>query len=107
MGQQTRIGASLGIPGARLRIAADYDLSANETLADGTLSRSLGGGLEVPFGNFALRGGMSVNLEAPDRPYVYSFGLGFGSAKAKLDVSAVYSSNDNAYGGVLTARVGF
>ena len=45
--------------------------------------------------------------DAPDKPYVYSVGLGVGSPKAKLDAAATYRSNDGAYGGVLTARVGF
>ena len=107
MGRQTRVGASVGIPGIRLRIAADLDLSKNETLAAGQLSRNLGGGVELPLGKLDLRGGLSVNLEAPDRPKVYSFGLGFGSPKARLDAAAMYRSHDGAYGGVLTARAGF
>ncbi len=107
MGQQSRIGASFHIQSLRMRIAADYDLSKNETLAEGQLSRNAGGGLEFSFGAIDLRGGVTVNLEAPDKPYVYTFGIGLGNPKAKLDVAAVYRSNDGAYGGILTTRIGF
>lgn len=107
VGQQTRVGASFRIQSLRMRIAGDLDLSTNETLAEGQLSRNAGGGVEFTFGAFDLRGGVTVNLEAPDKPYVYSFGIGLGNPKAKLDVAAIYRSNDGAYGGVLTTRVGF
>lgn len=107
VGRQTRVGASFRIQSLRMRIAGDLDLSTNETLAAGQLSRNAGGGVEFTFGAFDLRGGATVNLEAPDRPYVYTLGLGLGSPKAKLDLAAIYRSNDGAYGGVLTTRVGF
>ena len=107
VGQQTRVGASVHIRSLRMRIAADLDLSKNETLAAGQLSRNAGGGVELTFGAFDFRGGVSVNLEAPDKPYVTSFGIGFGSAKARLDASGIYRSNDGAYGALLTSRVGF
>ena len=106
-GQQGRVGASVLIRGLRMRIAADLDLTKNETLAEGTLSRNAGGGVELAFGSVDLRGGATVNLEAPDEEWTYTFGLGFGSPKTRLDVAAVYRSADGAYGGVLTARVGF
>lgn len=106
VGRQSRIGASLLIPGIRLRIAADLDLGKNETLAPGQLSRNIGGGLELPLGKFDLRGGLSENLEAPDRPLVYSFGLAFGTAAFKVDAAAVYRAHDGAYGGVLSVRAG-
>jgi hypothetical protein len=107
VGQQSRVGASFKIQSLRMRIAADLDLTRNETLAAGQLSRNAGGGVEFFFGAVDLRGGVTVNLEAPDRPYVYTFGLGLGNAKAKLDMAAIYRSNDGAYGGVMTTRVGF
>jgi len=107
VGQQTRVGASILIPGVRMRIAADLDLSKNETLAAGQLSRNAGGGIELPLGKFDLRGGVSVNLEAPDRPYVYSFGFGLGSDKARLEAAGTYRSQDRAYGAILTTRFGF
>ena len=107
VGQQSRVGASVRIQGLRMRIAADLDLTKNETLAEGQLSRNAGGGLELTLGSFDLRGGLTVNLEAPDRPYVYTFGLGVGSSKARLDAAATYRSNDGAYGAILTTRVGF
>jgi hypothetical protein len=107
LGRQTRVGASIRIPGLKMRIAADLDLEKNETLAEGQLSRVAGGGIELPLGKFDLRGGASVNLEAPDRPWVYSFGIGFGSAKARLDAAGTYRDQDRAYGAVLTSRFGF
>ncbi len=107
VGRQTRVGASINIRGLHMRIAGDLDLSTNETLAAGQLSRNAGGGLEWTLGAFDLRGGLTVNLEAPDKPYVYTAGLGYGSAKARLDVAGTYRSEDGAYGAVLTTRVGF
>ena len=107
VGQQTRVGASVHIKSLHLRVAGDLDLSTNETLAEGQLSRNAGGGVELTLGSFDLRGGLTVNLEAPDKPYVYTAGLGFGSAKARLDVAGTYRSEDGAYGAVLTTRVGF
>lgn len=107
LGRQTRVGASIRIPGLKMRIAADLDLEKNETLAEGQLSRVAGGGIELPLGKLDLRGGASVNLEAPDRPWVYSFGIGFGSAKARLDAAGTYRDQDRAYGAVLTSRFGF
>ena len=107
VGRQTRVGASVHIKSLHLRVAGDLDLSTNETLAAGQRSRNAGGGVELTLGSFDLRGGATVNLEAPDKPWVYTAGLGFGSAKARLDVAATYRSNVGAYGGVLTTRVGF
>ncbi|MFN7986701.1 MAG: hypothetical protein U0529_04455 [Thermoanaerobaculia bacterium] len=107
VGRQTRVGASFVIPGIRMKVAADLDLDKSETLAEGQLSRTAGGGIELPLGKFDLRGGVSVNLEAPDKPYVYSFGFGFGSDRAKLEAAGTYRSQDRAYGGVLTTRFGF
>lgn len=106
-GRQTRVGASIRIPGIKMRIAADLDLEKNETLAEGQRSRVAGGGIELPLGRFDLRGGASVNLEAPDRPFVYTFGFGLGSAKSRLEAAGTYRSQDRAYGGVLTTRFGF
>ena len=107
VGQQGRVGASVLIRGLKMRIAADLDLTKNGTLAEGTLSRNAGGGIELAFGAVDLRGGAMVNLESPDEEWTYTFGLGFGSPKARLDAAAVYRSDDGSYGGVLTARVGF
>lgn len=107
VGRQTRVGAAVHIASLHLRIAGDLDLSTNETLAPGQLSRNAGGGVEWTLGSFDLRGGLTVNLEAPEKPYVYTAGLGFGSAKARLDVAGTYRSEDGAYGAVLTTRIGF
>jgi hypothetical protein len=106
IGQQTRAGASVKIPGTGLTVAADLDLRANETLVDGLSSRVAGGGLEWLISSFALRGGLSIDLEAPDRPKVLSGGLGWQSGTFRADVSATYRSNDGALGGVATVRVG-
>lgn len=106
LGRQTRVGASVRIPGTRLTIAADLDLSKNGTLIDTLDSRIVGGGVEWLFGALGLRGGVSVNLAAPDRPTVASAGVAWSSGKVRLDVSAVYRSNDGAIGGVASARIG-
>ena len=106
VGRQTRVGAMAAIPGTRLVLAADVDLSKNETLADSLPSRNVGGGLEIGIGAFAVRGGASVNVEAPNRPLVWSGGLGFISGTFRAEVSATYRSNDGALGGVVSIRAG-
>jgi F plasmid transfer operon, TraF, protein len=106
LGRQTRVGASVRIPGTGLTIAADLDLSKNGTLIDTLASRTVGGGVEWLFGALGVRGGVSVNLEAPDRPTVASAGVAWSSGKVRIDLSAVYRSNDGAIGGVASARIG-
>ncbi len=105
-GQQSRVGASVKIPGTGLTIAADYDLSKNGTLIDTLDSRTVGGGVEWLFGAFGLRGGLSTNLEAPDKPKVLSSGLVWATGTLRVDLAATYRSNDGAIGGVATARIG-
>ena len=106
VGRQTRAGFSLALARGALTVAGDLDLEKNETLVDGLASRVAGGGLEWLIGAFAVRGGLSVDLEAPGRPAVYSSGLGYRTGKFRIDVSGTYRSNDGAVGGVLTARTG-
>jgi hypothetical protein len=106
LGPQTRLGASVKI-GSHLTLAVDYDLQANDTLVDGLSSRVLGGGIEWVIGSaVAVRGGLSADLEAPDRPLVTSAGLGWQSGTFRIDASATYRSNDGAVGAVLTLRGG-
>lgn len=106
VGRQTRAGFSWTLASGALTVAADLDLEKNDTLVDGLSSRVAGGGVEWLLGALAVRGGLSVDLEAPGRPAVYSTGLGYRTGKFRIDLSGTYRSNDGAVGGVLTARTG-
>ena len=106
LGRQTRLGAAVRL-GKGFTLAADYDLEANDTLVDGLSSQVLGGGLEWVIGSaVAVRGGLSADLKAPDRPLVTSSGLGWQSGTFRIDASATYRSSDGAVGAVLTLRGG-
>jgi hypothetical protein len=103
-GQQARVGASVKIPVIGLLVAADYDLTANETLVDQLKVRQLGGGVEWTLLVVALRAGASVNLESPDRSVILTGGGGVVIGPAKVDVGGWYRTNQGALGVQVTAR---
>jgi hypothetical protein len=105
-GRQARIGASVKIPVVGLLVAADYDLSANDTLVDRLRVRQLGGGVEWTFLLVVARAGVSVNLESPDRAPEYAAGAGVVIGPAKVDLGGWYRTDKSALGLTLTARVG-
>ncbi|MFI5119252.1 MAG: conjugal transfer protein TraF [Thermoanaerobaculia bacterium] len=105
-GQQARIGASAKIPVVGLLVAADYDLTVNDTLVPGMRVRQLGGGVEWQILVVAVRAGASVNLESPDRSPAFTGGAGVVLGPAKVDLGAWYWTNRSALGVSLTARVG-
>ncbi len=105
-GRQARIGASVKIPVVGLLLAADYDLTVNETLVDGLRVRELGGGVEWTVLLVVVRAGASVNLESPDRTPVYAVGAGVAIGPAKVDLGGSYRTDKSALGLTLTARVG-
>lgn len=106
LSRQARAGAAVTL-GARLVVAADLDLTKNETLAPGLESREVGGGLEWTTGAVAIRGGARWNLEATHGDTTWTAGLGYSfSASARLDAAAVYRADKAAYGGILTFRTG-
>ncbi|MBA1438415.1 MAG: conjugal transfer protein TraF [Epsilonproteobacteria bacterium] len=95
-----RVGVAYNIFDS-LEIAADYDISANETFVEGTKSQMLGGGLNWhPASWFALRGGLMQNMDANDKAgLIYTAGLGFGLKWLQLDVSGQYASNSTTVDG--------
>jgi F plasmid transfer operon, TraF, protein len=105
-GQQARVGASVKIPVLGLLVAADYDVTVNETMVDGLRVREAGGGLEWTVFVVAVRAGASVNLESPSRTPVFSGGAGVVLGPAKVDVGGWYRTDKSALGLSLTARVG-
>jgi len=105
-GRQARVGASAKIPGLGLLVAADYDLTVNETLVPGQRVRTLGGGVEWQLLLVALRAGASVNLQSPDRSPALTGGAGVVIGPAKVDVGGWYWTDRSALGVSATARVG-
>ena len=105
-GGQARIGASVHVPLVGLTFAADYDLTANDTLVDNLRVRELGGGVEWEIVALVVRAGASVNLESPDRKPALTGGVGVAIGPAKVDASGWYRTADGAAGLVATARFG-
>jgi hypothetical protein len=105
-GSQARVGASVHVPVIGLTFAADYDLTANDTLVDGLRSREIGGGVEWTILAVVVRGGASINLESPDRKPALTGGAGVEIGPAKIDLGGWYRTGDGALGLVATARFG-
>lgn len=105
-GSQARVGASVHVPLVGLVFAADYDVTANDTLVDGLKIREVGAGVEWTLVALVLRGGASINLESPDRTPALTAGAGVTIGPAKIDVGAWYRTAQGALGLVATARFG-
>ncbi len=105
-GRQARIGASVKVPILGILVAADYDLTANETLVDNLRVRQLGAGIEWTLLVVVVRGGASVNLESPDKTPAFTGGAGVVIGPAKVDLGGWYRTDKSALGLTLTARVG-
>lgn len=105
-GSQARVGASVHVPLVGLTFAADYDLTANDTLVDGLKVREVGGGVEWTIVALVVRAGASINLESPDRKPALTGGAGVAIGPAKVDVGAWYRTGNGALGLVATARFG-
>ncbi|OGU12808.1 MAG: hypothetical protein A2075_05480 [Geobacteraceae bacterium GWC2_58_44] len=89
---QVRMGVALD-PFSWLTIAADLDITENETVLSGLdyTSRNLGGGIELhPFTWFKLRAGMYKNLSNDDVGPVATAGLTFGTRWVNLEVDGAY-----------------
>lgn len=106
LGRQARVGASVHLPVVGVTVAADLDLTTNETMVPGLFSREVGGGVEWKIGPIAIRGGVAMNLESTDRTKRFSGGVGAGIGPVKADAALVYRPDRSALGGVLTARIG-
>ena len=81
-----RTGVSLD-PLSWLTVAADLDLTENDTILIGQKSRNFGGGIELhPLTWFKLRGGAYKNLASGDIGPVPTFGLTIGTKWVNLDI---------------------
>lgn len=105
-GGQARVGASVHVPLVGLTFAADYDLTANDSLVDGLRVREIGGGVEWQVVALVLRAGASVNLESPDKKPALTGGAGVAIGPAKVDLGGWYRTADGAVGLIATARFG-
>ena len=85
-----------------LEIAADIDITSNETLATGVESQMIGGGLNFhPASWFAVRGGVMQNMDSLDRAgMIYTAGVGFGLKWLQLDISGQISGDSTTVDGV-------
>jgi F plasmid transfer operon protein TraF len=94
---QVRAGVALD-PFSWLTIAADLDLTENDTVLVGKTSRNLGGGLELhPYTWFKFRLGAYKNLANSDVGVVGTTGLTIGSKWVNLDLDAAASPETGKY----------
>lgn len=90
-----------------LSLAADIDLSKNETTQPGVKSRNLGGGLELrPAGWFKFRMGAFQNIGASGFGPVMTAGLTIGPKWLNMDLDAAVSSDTGEYQGHSYPREG-
>jgi hypothetical protein len=94
------------IPVVGLVVAADYDLTVNETLVDGLRVRQVGGGVEWTILLVAVRAGASLNLESSERTPTFTGGAGVAIGPAKVDLGGWYRTDQSALGVAVTARAG-
>lgn len=94
---QGRAGVAIN-PFNTLTLAADIDLTENETMNPNYKSRNLAVGLEWDILKFlALRVGAYKNLAESDISHVYTAGLGLNLWLLRVDVSAAMSSDKGRY----------
>jgi hypothetical protein len=90
---QVRAGLAFDPPGRWLTLAADVDLTANETLLSNVNAQYAGAGLNIhPFSWLCLRGGAMVNLAEADDGLIWTAGLGIGLKWFQVDVAGQYST---------------
>jgi hypothetical protein len=94
--RQVRLGVALN-PARFWTLAADMDLTKNETPVDGFYSRQLALGTEINVFNrkafnIPLRAGIMKNLAEKDSKMAYTLGTGINLLYMHLDVSGVVSS---------------
>ena len=90
-----------------LSVAADIDLTNNETTQPGVKSRNLGGGLELsPADWFAFRMGAYKNIAASSRGPVMTAGFTIGKNWLSMDLDAAVSPETGEYKGQRYPREG-
>jgi hypothetical protein len=94
---QVRAGVALD-PFPWLTVAADLDLTENDTVLVGKTSRNIGGGLEFrPYTWFKFRIGAYDNLANSDVGVVGTTGLTIGTKSVNLDLDAAASPETGKY----------
>ena len=101
----TRAGADLALVRNKVDVAADIDLSRNDSY-DGTATRYVGGGINLhPASWFSLRGGAMQNLDGTDQVgTIYTGGLGFGMKWFQFDIAAQLSAKGGQFDGHTVPR---
>lgn len=95
---QARIGLGLD-PLSWLSIAADMDVTKNETVMKGMDSQNIGGGLELHSYYAALRLGMYKNIAETGGKALVTAGLGLGPRWFRLDIDGAASTGTGKYDG--------
>ena len=97
---QVRTGVAYNMLGNMITLAADLDLTNNETFIPGYDSQMLGGGINFhPLSWLSLRGGLMRNLKESDDGTILTAGIGFGIKWFQFDLSGHYSTEDGSYDG--------
>lgn len=93
---QVRAGAAIN-PISFITVAADVDLTTNETSIDGYDSRQLAAGVELNLinsqkFNLPLRAGINKNIANSNAPMYFTAGLGFNAAHFYLEFAGAISN---------------
>lgn len=93
---QIRAGAALN-PLSFITLAADVDLTENETSIKGYDSRQLAAGVEVnlvnkPSFNLPLRAGINKNIANSNAPMYFTAGIGFNAAHFYMEFAGAISN---------------
>jgi len=95
---QARVGVAVD-PLSWLSIAADMDVTKNNTVMKGKDSQNLGAGLEAHWSYAALRLGAYKNLAESSAKPVITAGIGIGPHWLRLDIDGAASTGKGEYDG--------
>ncbi len=97
---QARTGVSYSLLNDKVEVAADLDITKNDTFLVGQDSQFFGLGANWhPLSWFSVRAGLMRNLSGAEEGTVYTAGVGFGFKWIQLDVAAQMSSGTIEYDG--------
>lgn len=95
---QGRVGLGLD-PASWLSIAADIDVTKNETVLSGVYSQNVGGGLKLHWSYAAIRAGVYKNIAETGSKPIITAGIGLGPQWFRLDIDAAASTDKGVYDG--------
>ncbi len=97
---QIRTGVAYNLLNNKVEVAADLDITKNDTFLAGKEAQFFGVGANWhPASWFSVRGGLMRNLSGAPEGMVYTAGLGFGFKWIQFDVAAQMSSGSIEYDG--------